>query len=264
MLLKSETICLTPEIAQRLLDTVKTNRSISRSTVECYASDMREGRWYDNGVPITLDSEGTLIDGQHRCAAVIKADVIIPCVLHTISGNSARGFDLNRVRSTADTVRLEGIENGAFRSNTMIGAINLSIVLNKPYSSTFWKPSKFEQIDKMMKHKESIDFVYSTMSSGGSGIRKSGVYLAILCAYENGYDKQKLMKFTEVLKSGLMENRDEESIIRLREFLIRNTLKNQKRSKEICYTTMNVLYNYDKGHILTKIYVSTEPKYPII
>lgn len=263
MLIKAEIIVLTPSKAEELLKTVKMNRNISASTVECYASDMKAGRWYDNCVPITLDSEGNLIDGQHRCAAVIKSGCMIPCVLHYISDNSAKGFDLNRVRSTKDTLRLEGIENKSFRVHGIIGAVTLALSITNSNGSHNRRPSKFECIEKMYDHKEAIDFAYSMMPTTIAGITKSSVYAAIISAYESGYDREKLERFVEVLKTGFMKRKDEESIIRLRDVLMRNKSSSASITRDMCYTVMNVMWNYERGNVLTKIYISTSPKYPM-
>ena len=106
-------IMLTPELAKALLQDEKRirNRNIKSRTVEYLASQIPD-LWVINGATIVVDSEGHLIDGQHRCAAVIRANTSIPVIL--ISGiepeKSFPTIDTNTARSLADTLRADGKE----------------------------------------------------------------------------------------------------------------------------------------------------------
>lgn len=265
MVLKSEIIQLTPAKAEELLNNRLPNRKISQATVEMLASDMKNGRWRDNGIPITCNEEGKLGDGMHRCAAVVLSGCTIPFVIHYVDNNSMSGFDFNRTRSTKDELVIEGNDNTAFRHHGIIGGITLSIMLSESKTgSKKRRVSKFEQIEVMNKHKETIEFAHSLMPTTIAKISKAGVFAAIFAAYENGYDKDKLSRFVNVLKTGFIESQSERSIVRLRDYLMRNESPSTSAARDICYTVMNVLWNYDKGHELTKIYVSKDAKYPII
>jgi hypothetical protein len=72
--MKNETILLTPEIAAKLLESNKMNRKLRDYWVAYLAGEMAAGRWHINGVPIIVDEDGELVDGQHRCEAAILAD----------------------------------------------------------------------------------------------------------------------------------------------------------------------------------------------
>jgi hypothetical protein len=73
----SEPLLLTPDHAKQLVDDQKVNRNENQQYVDAYAQDMSEGKWQDNGEPITLDKEGRMIGGRHRCLAVIKSGVSV-------------------------------------------------------------------------------------------------------------------------------------------------------------------------------------------
>ena len=78
---------ITPQDAERILKESEKafseaeggfkQRNRRRDTVTAYAEDMAAGRWKENGETIKFDSEGRLIDGQHRLAAVVKANTPI-------------------------------------------------------------------------------------------------------------------------------------------------------------------------------------------
>ena len=54
---------------------IERNRKISVGRVAMYEHDMLSGKWADNGATIKIDTEGRLIDGQHRLKAIEKTGV---------------------------------------------------------------------------------------------------------------------------------------------------------------------------------------------
>lgn len=68
---------LTPEYAAMLLENNHNNRTVNTKRVTIMADDIRAGRWRSNGTTITIADTGRLMDGQHRCLAVIDADTSI-------------------------------------------------------------------------------------------------------------------------------------------------------------------------------------------
>lgn len=103
---------LTPSFAQDLLDnTPSRQRRLRASRVEQYASDILAGRWRSTAEAIRLNSNLELIDGQHRCAAVVKAgkpikDVVI-AILH--DPKAYEGIDQAAARSLGDARRMAGL-----------------------------------------------------------------------------------------------------------------------------------------------------------
>ena len=83
------TVMLTPEVAQNWLDRFNTrNRKIQKAQVSAIARDIRGGNWMLNAQPIAFSGdpwadEAILLNGQHRLAAVVKADVPIEVMIAT-------------------------------------------------------------------------------------------------------------------------------------------------------------------------------------
>lgn len=69
------TILLTPARAQELLDHQGHKRSISALYVGKLARDITAGRWHATHQTIATNKDGMLIDGHHRCSAIVKADI---------------------------------------------------------------------------------------------------------------------------------------------------------------------------------------------
>jgi len=65
---------VTPAKAREWLERNNTrNRNLRPHKVALYADQMTRGQWLMAGDPIRFDSDGTLLDGQHRLAAVVES-----------------------------------------------------------------------------------------------------------------------------------------------------------------------------------------------
>lgn len=105
----SQVIDLTPPLARVLLARNPGNRKISANVVEKYARDMINGAWSFNGEPIIVSVDGSLNDGQHRCEAVLLADVTIPAILVLGPDRSSRlTVDQGKTRMAGDYLAMNG------------------------------------------------------------------------------------------------------------------------------------------------------------
>lgn len=102
-----KSIKLTPELAREWLDTMpEYQRGVSKNTVAEYAKDMEEGRWVEGtGDAIRFNKQGQMIDGQHRCLAVIKSGVsIMVTIIDGLDDEVYLVLDKGRKRSAGDTI----------------------------------------------------------------------------------------------------------------------------------------------------------------
>lgn len=99
--------------AQRWLELNKRNRPISAMTVERYRRDMAEGRWVYAADPIRFDTNGNLLDGQHRLTALAMCEgVTIPLlVIRGLPADSQLVMDQGRKRTPAHQLALKGVRN---------------------------------------------------------------------------------------------------------------------------------------------------------
>lgn len=65
---------ITPDIARMMLENNIGNRPVSKDTVECYARLMQNCEWSITPDAIGFDTNGRLINGQHRLMAIIKSN----------------------------------------------------------------------------------------------------------------------------------------------------------------------------------------------
>lgn len=105
---------ITPRTAAHWLSMNGPNRGIDRKTVARYARLMSAGLWVLDGMTIKFDWNGMLLDGQHRLAAVVRSGVTVQSVVvRGLDPASFRSMDRGRLRSVCQTLRMDGVRNGA-------------------------------------------------------------------------------------------------------------------------------------------------------
>ncbi|SDC25134.1 hypothetical protein [Actinokineospora iranica] len=110
---KAELMAVTPEMAKAWLAETNThNRSLRHSAVAAYARDMGAGRWRTSGEAIKFAADGTLLDGQHRLAAIVRAGVTVSTfVVFGLRRDAQDVMDSGRKRSAGDALQLSGMRN---------------------------------------------------------------------------------------------------------------------------------------------------------
>ena len=71
----TKNVLITPEYAAKLLQINVANRPLTKRIVDWYAYQMSIGQWTISGQTISISDRGTLLDGQHRLAAIVKSGV---------------------------------------------------------------------------------------------------------------------------------------------------------------------------------------------
>jgi hypothetical protein len=107
---KFETV--TPVLAEQFLHCSAPNRPIRKKHVQVLAGAIQRGEWKANGEAIIFDQQGKMIDGQHRCNAVIKAGRSIKSlVVRGVEKGSFETIDSGAKRSNGDVLAMEGEAN---------------------------------------------------------------------------------------------------------------------------------------------------------
>lgn len=100
---------ITPALAGQLLDANTNNRAVRASNLQKIESDMRSGRWVFNGDAIRIDSNGVIIDGQHRLLSIEKTGVTVSALLVTgLPPETRATIDTNAVRTAGDELHMLG------------------------------------------------------------------------------------------------------------------------------------------------------------
>ena len=105
-----------PDLAKSLLATTKVNRKIKSAVVKQYADAMRRGVWSLTSQGIVIDSEGTLIDGQHRLTAIVLTGITVPMLITSgVPKESQQVLDGGSKRSVSDNLSMyDGLKKPKF------------------------------------------------------------------------------------------------------------------------------------------------------
>lgn len=105
-------VSVTPDLAREWLKRNSHNRNLNERRVNVLAGAMKRGEWHENGDTIRFSSEGVLLDGQHRLAAVVKSGVTIRAlVVEGLTQETQDTMDAGKLRSFADVLKLRGISD---------------------------------------------------------------------------------------------------------------------------------------------------------
>jgi hypothetical protein len=113
---------IAPIEASRLLDANNHNRNLQQSLVDNLASRMTGGEWAMNGATIKVAVDGTLLDGQHRLAAVVASGIPLETVVvRGLPMGAQETLDIGRGRRLADVLAIEGHDD----AHALAAAINV-------------------------------------------------------------------------------------------------------------------------------------------
>ena len=105
-------IDVTPALAEEWLSANNHNRNVNPKIVEAYARDMAAGAWPLNGEAVKIAEDGTLLDGQHRLAAIVRAGVTLRMIVITgLDMATQATMDSGRKRTFADNLKIEQVTN---------------------------------------------------------------------------------------------------------------------------------------------------------
>jgi len=150
MTITHELVDLTPELAAELLEsTPEHQRKITQNHVDRIARAMTSGGFLLNPQPLIIDTNGALMDGQHRCTAVVQSGVTIPVVI--VRGADPEVFALVDTGRTRQASQFVPGQNGA-----MIAAAARLVMA---FRSTGGQFRRIEHERSMITNKQILDDV---------------------------------------------------------------------------------------------------------
>lgn len=120
----TEVVTVTPHMASKWLARNTDNRNVRTRTVARYARDMIGGNWLLNGEAVVFDTDGRLLNGQHRLMACVQAGVAFDTVvIRGVATESFRTMDNGSKRTLGDALRAMGETN----ANGKAACLNLMV-----------------------------------------------------------------------------------------------------------------------------------------
>jgi hypothetical protein len=112
---KAEVVTITPAMAEKWLDNNPKNRTLNKRRVARLVKSIKDGQWAVNGEAITIASNGTLVNGQHRLAAVmVSKRPIQSWVIKGVPPEAMATIDLGAVRSLGNHLQMAGIKGAVY------------------------------------------------------------------------------------------------------------------------------------------------------
>lgn len=138
----------------------RNNRKLSMQKVKMYANEMLTGEWSADSNMICFDTEGCLINGQHRLHAVIASDTVQTFVVATnMPTESARAFDQGRARNQVDRINISGFKMKQ-KHNTIVRNA-MTRMESKRIGAKFYREKKTDlEIQQVYQdHKDFVDYM---------------------------------------------------------------------------------------------------------
>ena len=122
--LQVEFVEVTPAIAAEWMGKNTGNRNKRTAKIGQFSRDMTGGGWLTTGDTIKFDWDGRMIDGQHRCEAIITSgETVHILVVRGLDPRVQDVLDQGAKRSAADALRFNGASGGA---KTIAAVANLA------------------------------------------------------------------------------------------------------------------------------------------
>lgn len=101
---------LTPELALSYINKNSRNRNINREHVKFISDAIRAGDFMFTGESIKFDNKGRMIDGQHRCLAVVDTGATVPVVVvRGLVPDVQYVIDTGKSRTAAESLEFDGV-----------------------------------------------------------------------------------------------------------------------------------------------------------
>lgn len=171
----AERVKMTPAMAQEIIGRNEQNRSVSWPYVEQIARDIVAGRWVYDASPVRLAKSGRLLDGQHRCHAVVMAKRAVDVLLVTGLDDAAMStIDGGRRRTNGDRLTILGEVNA--NKKAACGAMLLHLEQNELAKH---KSYSFAEVAEVIeRHRSAIEWAIDTIPPRiEPGIPSGGQYV---------------------------------------------------------------------------------------
>lgn len=158
-MLSYDEVTVTPEMAEEWLSKNGRNRRLNPKVVNLYARDMKSGAWLATGEAIKLGKDGTLLDGQHRLAAITKCGISQQMTVITgVEPEARSAMDTGRKRTAGDALTILGEKNGVQLAATIKLALGVEAEVPDPnkYEPTHNEIQEF--LDANPEIRDSVNF----------------------------------------------------------------------------------------------------------
>lgn len=226
-----EAVLLTPELAAQYLAASKGNRSIRKRKVKTYVRVIEDNLWRLTHEGIAFDIHGTLVDGHHRCHAVVDSGIPIRVlVFRGIDPDAVSAMNTGLPRSNTDIMRsyagnLDTLGLELTYTGARIVSLAASSAVRYAKSEATATPDDVSRF--MQRYAAGVRWLVETCRTCPAKLGSGRLYLCFICAYELAPQTVSMMWEQLVTGANL---RPGSGMLALREYLYGETTAGHGRS----------------------------------
>lgn len=243
-------IVVTPEMAKEWLDNkLPKQRRIRETVARRYARHIKDNKWHLTHQGVAFNTDGQLMDGQHRLRAVILANTAVAMPVFTnVPDEAFTGIDIGSRRTASEVTGLN--KHDVAIANALCGWVRgLRVMLS---------PDEIQETIDL--YSEAIAFARDNLigTSKVSKISTSLLAAEVAKAYLAGEDEERLAAFCRVLRTGVMESSDDAVGVRLRNLVLLSGRNNHAFLRKV----QRGIQAFCQRENLSKLYDPETPIYP--
>lgn len=204
---------VTPEMAERYLESNDHNRRLRPEVAGQYARDMLNGKWIMKPLAVCFDEQGRLANGQHTLTAITISRLPQTLLIARGVSRDAIGLMDSGLRRTMNDI---AVLLGEEHMNGKAAAVARTIAFGPDSRAN----SFHEVLSAYQTHRMAIDFVLEL----GATSRIPTSALAVVARASYTCDKVLIARFIEILKTGIAYGDYESAAVRLRDVFASNNL----------------------------------------
>lgn len=235
-----------PDLAMQMLEKNEKNRKINPYRITKLINDIKGGAWTISPTPISFSPDGTLLDGQHRLTAIVRAGATIPVyIAYDVPEDTI--FDRGLERSSGDALFMRGLISKQMSMGKVQALINRYLSeangeLTPKLMSDVSKASFINCYESLISKAVKISKAGAT---NGVCSRRAGSQAAFLGALIKGIPEEVLKEFAIVANTGFMERKDQSAAIVYRNYLLENdTGGGRQMASRICQCAEMAINDY--------------------
>lgn len=188
-MIKFKVVLVTPDMARSWLANQMPNRHLRIREVRKMAADMRAGRWRLTHESIARSSDGRLIDGQHRLAAIIMANKAVELLVADGVPTDAMGvINTGSKRDARDTVIIAGLTDVREHATW----VRTALAMRHSH-----EPSHGDVAGYLPKIKPALDALTPVLGGKRGGVRRAGLATAFVVAWHDPTMRETIISWAQ-------------------------------------------------------------------
>jgi hypothetical protein len=254
---------VSPEVAARWLEGTVRQRTLSDDVVERYAADMKAGRWTISESAICFDTNGQLLNGQHRLWAVLNSGCTIKALVSTgYPPDAIMTMDDGYARKPAQVYKIATGETASTLGIAVARLLTSQIHYAGQTKNRMPRSEMFEVYDR---YKDGIKFAEEVLG-GTRGISITPVACAMARAYYARPDHRDRMRlFGDRLVKGIVTEPGETGASALRGFLMMGGAQSRSSTAqaEAYAKAERAIDAFLHATPITRLYASKDELFPL-